>query len=114
MLDRKFHKISQTNDEFEKYRQKKRIDSYRLNEEFEKSLNRFVYSSCSLNIQPILMTQPNRIENQDEEIKQLFKKNNPEISHKEYSKTYKMFNQTIRKVSENFGIPLIDAAIMIP
>ena len=25
-----------------------------------------------------------------------------------------MFNQTIRKVSENFGIPLIDAAIMIP
>lgn len=114
VLHRKFHKISQTNDEFEKYRQKKRIDSYRLNEEFEKSLNRFVYSSCSLNIQPILMTQPNRIENQDEEIKQLFKKNNPEISHKEYSKTYKMFNQTIRKVSENFGIPLIDAAIMIP
>ena len=60
------------------------------------------------------MTQPNRIENQDEEIKLIFKEYNPEISYKEYSKTYKMFNQTIRKVSENFGIPLIDAAIMIP
>ena len=54
------------------------------------------------------MTQPNRIENQDEEIKLIFKKYNPEISYKDYSKTYKMFNQTIRKVSENFGIPLID------
>ena len=114
VLSTKFHKNSQNYDEFEKYRQKKRIDSYRLNDEFEKSLNRFVYSACSLGIQPILMTQPNRIENQDEEIKLIFKKYNPEISYKDYSKTYKMFNQTIRKVSENFGIPLIDAAIMIP
>ena len=114
MLSTKLHKNSQNYDEFEKYRQKKRIDSYRLNDEFKKSLNRFVYSACSLGIQPILMTQPNRIENQDEEIKLIFKKYNPEISYKDYSKTYKMFNQTIRKVSENFGIPLIDAAIMIP
>lgn len=114
VLHLKFRKNSQSYDEFEKYRKKKQIDSYRFVDEFEKSLNRFVYSACSLDIKPILMTQPNRIENKDEEIKQVFKKYNPEISYKEYSKTYKMFNQTIRKVSEKFGIPLIDAAIMIP
>ena len=105
----------ESSDEFAMYRgTTKMLDQKKITEAFKGSLNRFVYSSCSLGIEPILMTQPNRIDSSDFQIRKEFEKYNPTINFDSYSESYKKLNDIIRDTAKSHGIVLIDAARNIP
>lgn len=80
-----------------------------LIKKFENNLKLFVYIARSQNIIPVLMTQPNRIEDNPDAIK-----SRGEKFGKIYQNLYKDFNQKIRDFGKEQGILVIDLAKTVP
>lgn len=80
-----------------------------LIEKFKNNLRLFVAICQAQDIIPVLMTQPNRIENNEQ-----FDSNNGEDFNRVYRDLYAKFNQTIRDFSKQNHILMIDLAKAVP
>ena len=99
------------NDDFEKFRGSDIVDIETIERQYRQSLNTFIDISLRWGVEPILMTQFNRINSDDE----LFNSNNYSIAEKEmYILNYMRLNEVIREVSASRQIDLIDLAKLIP
>ena len=99
------------NDDFEKFRGSDIVDIETIERQYRQSLNTFIDISLRWGVEPILMTQFNRINLDDE----LFNSNNYSIAEKEkYILNYMRLNEVIREVSASRQIDLIDLAKLIP
>lgn len=85
-----------------------------LQEQFTASLKSFVRVSRSWGIEPILMTQPNRIKNNDEFIKTGYEKNPQPVSYDNFVRLYAKTNEIVRKVAKDEKVFLIDLDSQIP
>jgi lysophospholipase L1-like esterase len=106
----KILKLKIFNDDFVNYRSKKTIDIEVIESQFRSSLNTFIDISKQWGIEPILMTQFNRINNKDE----LLKKSMHRDDIDGYIWSYKRLNDVIREVSIIREVDLIDLARLIP
>ena len=103
--------ITSNNDDFEEYRNLNIVDIELIEDQFRRSLNTFIDICLVWGTEPILMTQFNRINLEDE----LFNKNSTSIKNKEsYIESYARLNDVIREVSMNRNVDLIDLANLIP
>jgi len=103
--------ITSNNDDFEEYRNLNIVDIELIEDQFRRSLNNFIDICLVWGTEPILMTQFNRINLEDE----LFNKSSTSIKNKEsYIEGYARLNDVIREVSMDRNIDLIDLANLIP
>ena len=103
--------ITSNNDDFEEYRNLNIVDIELIEDQFRRSLNTFIDICLVWGTEPILMTQFNRINLEDE----LFNKSSTSIKNKEsYIESYARLNDVIREVSMDRNIDLIDLANLIP
>ena len=99
------------NDDYEEYRNLNIKGIELIEEQFRRSLNAFIDISLAWGTEPILMTQFNRINLEDE----LFNKNSSlMINKEEYVESYVRLNDVIREVSASRNVDLIDLANLIP
>jgi hypothetical protein len=99
------------NDDYEEYRYLNIKGIELIEEQFRRSLNAFIDISLAWGTEPILMTQFNRINLEDE----LFNKNSSlMINKEEYVESYVRLNDVIREVSASRNVDLIDLANLIP
>ena len=85
-----------------------------LAEQFAASLRSFVRVSRSWDIEPILMTQFNRIKNEDVFIRERYEKTPQPISYNEFVLLYKAANDIVRTVAKEENVYLIDLDKLIP
>ena len=104
--------LSQSNiDDYEEYRGSKIKGIELIEDQFRRSLNTFIDLSLAWGTEPILMTQFNRINLEDE----LFNKiSSSMINKEEYVESYTRLNDVIREVSVSRNVDLIDLANLIP
>jgi len=102
-------------DEFEGFRGKDSIDFEEAEKQFHSSLVSFVQVSRAWGIEPILMTQSNRMTIDDLAFKLLLE-TVPElgISPKKFVAIYKRFNNITRMVAKDKNVSLIDLDALIP
>lgn len=81
---------------------------------FRQQLKLFVVTARSLGSMPVLMTQANRIENDDPFVRALFQRTRPGLAYDQWVKVYTRFNQEIRNVALEEHITLVDLARAIP
>lgn len=99
------------NDDFEAFRTLDIVDIEIIEDQFRRSLNTFIDVSLQWGAEPILMTQFNRINLDDE----LFKKQSSDMVNSEkYIKNYARLNDVIREVSASRKVDVIDLANLIP
>ena len=99
------------NDDFAEYRNLNIVDIELIEDQFRRSLNTFIDVSLAWGTEPILMTQFNRINLEDE----LFNKTSLSMINKEeYVESYIRLNDVIREVSASRNVDLIDLANLIP
>ena len=93
------------------------IDEDKLRAEFSRSLEMFI-AVCRVNdVVPVLLTQPNRLtEEPDELIKKHTEKLHRDfgIEYPRYQALWRMFNDTIREVGRTQGVEMIDLADELP
>ena len=98
-------------DDFAEYRNLNIVDIEHIEDQFRRSLNTFIDVSIAWGTEPILMTQFNRINLEDE----LFNKISLSMINKEeYVESYIRLNDVIREVSASRNVDLIDLANLIP
>ncbi len=104
--------LSQSNnDDFAEYRNLNIIGIELIENQFRRSLNTFIDVSRAWGTEPILMTQFNRVNLEDE----LFNKISLSMINKEeYVESYIRLNDVIREVSASRNVDLIDLANLIP
>lgn len=85
-----------------------------LVEQFSASLKSFVKVSRAWGIEPILMTQFNRIKLEDVFIKAIYEKNPQPISYDYFVHLYQKTNEIVRTVAKEEGVLLIDLDVQIP
>ena len=105
------------NDEWVDYRDKKYLYNDVENilvEQFTASLKSFVRVSRSWGIEPILMTQFNRIKSEESDVKSAFNNVPQSISYDEFVKLVLKSNDVIREVSQDEKVLLIDLDVLIP
>ena len=85
-----------------------------LIEQFTASLKSFVHLSRSWNIEPILMTQFNRLKSDDSTVRAEFKLYQPLISYDEFIGFYAKTNDLVRMVAKDDNVFLIDLDSEIP
>ena len=104
-------------DEFQGFR-KKEFQDLNLEEyknQFTSSLVSFIELSRIWNIQPILMTQANRINLQDVLFQKWFLENVREgITSTEFIELYQLSNQIIREIAKTHSVPLVDLDSLVP
>ncbi|MDC1301014.1 SGNH/GDSL hydrolase family protein [Gammaproteobacteria bacterium] len=114
---RLFIDIFKPRDEFTAFR-KKNFEDLNLEEyknQFKSSLVSFIELSRAWNIEPILMTQANRIDAKDSLFQQWFSMNDRnEMTYNEFIELYKLSNQLIRELSKTYSVHLVDLDILIP
>lgn len=99
------------NDDYEEYRNINIKGMEHIEDQFRRSLNTFIDVSLAWGTEPILMTQFNRVNLEDE----LFNKiSSSMINKEEYVKSYVRLNDVIREVSASRNVDLIDLANLIP
>jgi lysophospholipase L1-like esterase len=81
---------------------------------FRRQLKLFIATARSLGSMPVLMTQANRIENDDPFVRALFQRTRPGLDYDRWVRVYARFNQEIRNVAKEEQIPLVDLAKSIP
>ena len=105
-------------DEFSHVRGRKiDIDSIYLIKEFENNLRLFINICKVRNITPVLMTQPNRFNNNPDQavidsMKKLETEN--EVTYKAYKEIYDLFNEAIRKTGYENNVLVIDLDRDVP
>jgi lysophospholipase L1-like esterase len=104
-------------DEFKGYR-KKEFEDLNLEEymnQFKSSLISFIELSRVWNIEPILMTQANRINSKDALFQQWFLENvGEELTSNEFIELYQLSNQLIREIAKTYSVPLVDLDFLVP
>jgi len=109
--DIQFHR-----DEFEGFT--KNFDDLNLQlieEQFRSSITSFVRLSRAWNIEPILMTQGNRIDPSLEYFQKWYLRyQRGEMSPKEFSDLYKRNNEILREIALQENVDLIDLDLLIP
>ena len=99
------------NDDFKNFRDLNIVDNEMIESQFRQSLNTFIDVSLRWGVEPILMTQFNRINSDDE----LFDSNSYSMVEKEmYILSYMRLNEVVREVSASRKVDLIDLANLIP
>ncbi len=104
-------------DEWEAYRDRKyeyKDIEKALKEQFTASLRSFVRLSRAWNVEPILMTQFNRIKSEDFFIKSTYEKTPQVISFNDFVLLYKETNDIVRRVAREEDVYLIDLDSQIP
>jgi len=102
-------------DEFEGFRGKLSIDFEEGEKQFRSSLVSFAQVARAWGIEPILMTQANRINMNDTAFKALLETSiNLGMNPEQYVAMYKKFNNITRMVAIEQNIPLIDLDALIP
>lgn len=81
---------------------------------FHQQLVLFVYATRALGATPVLMTQANRIENDDPFVRDLISRTRPGLDYDQWRKMYTRFNHEIRRVAELLHVDLVDLAKAIP
>lgn len=112
----KYWNLKQSDDDFEGFRYHSITAAKAANalrKEFRSTLTLFVLTSREFGIEPILMTQPNRIENKDPLFESWFEKRDQSISADEFRGIYKLANEITRQVAVDQKVTLIDLAIEI-
>ena len=103
--------LQSNNDDFLEYRNLDIVGIELIEDQFRRSLNTFIDVSIAWGTEPILMTQFNRINLEDE----LFNKTSFSVINKEeYVESYIRLNDVIREVSVSRNVDLIDLANLIP
>ena len=98
-------------DDFAEYRNSNIVGIEHIEDQFRRSLNTFIDVSLAWGVEPILMTQFNRVNLEDE----LFNKiSSSMINKEEYVESYVRLNDVIREVSASRNVDLIDLAKLIP
>jgi lysophospholipase L1-like esterase len=97
------------NDEWADYRGQY-IDFNNFKNDYRSSLLSFIEISRAWDVEPVLMTQFNRINLDDE----LFRKSYIEADLDLFAEEYDKLNQMIRDIAISENVPLIDLAIKIP
>lgn len=103
--------------EFDHVKGQKKVNQTYLLSEFKKNLRLFI-SICRIRgINPVLMTQANRLkENPDDLIIELTKplQEDYQIAYSDYKEIYDKFNQAIRDIGEELNVLVIDLAKEVP
>ena len=103
-------------DEWKNYRNEK--DYHKVKKIFKKnftsSILSFIKVARAWDIEPILMTQFNRVNIDDVEVKNLYKESNQPISYVNFVYLYNLGNQIIRDIAYQENILLIDLDKKIP
>jgi hypothetical protein len=98
-------------DEWEGYRDRrisyKEIESA-LRKDFKASLKSFIRISRAWNVEPILMTQFNRLNENDSFVKATFEREKQSVTYDEFVELYRLSNDIVREVSEEERVFLID------
>lgn len=81
---------------------------------FENSLNTFIAISRAWDIEPVLMTQFNRIELEEKYTRTIFSNSPNKISYDKFVEIYKDANNIIRKIAKENNIHLIDLDKLVP
>lgn len=78
--------------------------------DFENSLQTFINICKAWNIQPVLITQPTRLNESDDFVINLFRNNSHhfKVNLKEYIYYHKLFNEKIRHISNKNGLTYVD------
>ena len=97
-------------DDFSKFRNKKIYDINKIEGQYISALKTFIYICRSWNIEPILMTQFNRVNLDDGHFQKTF--NGPGVE--KYVENYHRFNETIRKIGLEYDVDVIDLANLVP
>lgn len=104
-------------DEFAGFR-KKEFEDLNFQEyenQFTSSLISFIKLSRAWNIEPILMTQANRINSEDVLFQQWFLQNvREELTSNEFIELYQLTNQLIREIAKTYSVPLVDLDLLVP
>ena len=115
----KFKEVMLNNDEWEGYRNNFYLndidDRKEIEDNFKKSLLTLIEISKTHKIVPVLMTQFNRIENNDEIYKETARSFN--FNDKEtdlYREEYIKFNEIIKEIALNEKIDIIDLNYLVP
>jgi len=109
--------ISYSTDEFAAFRGENfsnlNVESYK--NQFYSSLLSFIHISRAWNIEPILMTQANRVDLDQPYFQEWFHRNNKSnMSIDQFVDSYNIFNQLIREVSITENVELIDLEKIVP
>ena len=114
---RLFANVKMHQDEFTAFR-KKNFEDLNLEEyknQFKSSLVSFIELSRAWNIEPILMTQANRIDPSQSYFQKWFEENSQgELNINQFAGLYKLFNQIIRDIALEKKVILIDLDILVP
>ena len=110
---------SNPNDEWKKYRDNAIIDNKILSDEFYKSITSFVTYAKNYNINVVLMTQFNRMKMDDKFVLETFyERGNDNAIEEDYivntMKSYREFNEIIRKIAEEQNKGIIDLDRLVP
>lgn len=89
-------------------------DYIKIQNQYKSSLLSFVNIAKSWGIEPILMTQFNRLNADDTFIKMNYNESGNGISYEDFIKYYDIFNEIVRDVAKNENCILIDLANEIP
>ena len=89
-------------------------DYIKIQIQYRSSLLSFVNIAKSWGIEPILMTQFNRLNTADTFIKMNYSESSNGISYEDFVKYYDIFNEIVRDVAKNENCILIDLANEIP
>ena len=89
-------------------------DFIKIQNQYKSSLLSFVNIAKSWGIEPILMTQFNRLNTNDTFIKMNYSESSNGISYEDFVKYYDIFNEIVRDVAKNENCILIDLANEIP
>lgn len=107
-------------DEFADVRAKKnKVEKSDVLNKFEKNLLAFISLSKAYKITPVLLTQPNRLNNQEQnrEMLKVFEehlKDDFEMSLEQYINIYNSANNKIIEIAKEYDVPFIDLASKIP
>ena len=114
---RLFVDIFKPRDEFAGFR-KKDFEDLNLEEyknQFTSSLVSFIELSRAWNIEPILMTQANRIDPSQPYFQKWFVENNQgALNINQFTGLYKLFNEAIREIARNERVTLVDLDLLVP
>lgn len=102
-------------DEWEGWRDSSEIDIEAIKKQFTKSMSTFISIARANGIEPVLMTQFNRMNLDDELIvSNYFINAQHGIPPEDFFKYYHIFNEVIRETAEKEDVLLVDLASLIP
>ena len=104
---------NESNDEWKNFRNRNYFSDQLITANFRNSINNFIDISNNYNIKLVLMTQFNRLDFTDKLIYNNNKYSDRGIDMDRLINLYKIFNDEIRKASDDHNIDLIDLDVLV-